>query len=66
MTRLLLNARLQRVKQLREECAAATEHQSMSSDLPAIRHNCAIRQMRLIQQLWQRAQQGRLWNFFFE
>jgi hypothetical protein len=35
----------------------------MSSYFSSISDDCAIRQMRLIQQLWQCAQQGRLWSF---
>lgn len=57
---VLLDSRLQSVEELREKRAAATENQPVRFDSPSIGHNRAIRQVRLIQKLRQRAEQGRL------
>lgn len=60
MARLLLNSRLERVEELREERRTAAENEPVGANLSSIRDNRTVRQMRLIQKLRQRAQQGRL------
>lgn len=62
MARLLLDARLQRVKEFGEKCAASAEDKAVRSNLPTIGNDRAVGEMRLIQKLRQRAQQGRLWS----